>query len=304
LKFASLLTPRRDRWRSRRDVPAEGPAPFFSIVLAVRNGAATLERCLDSVFAQTFQDYELIVIDGASTDGTQDIIARHAERIRYWVSEPDRGIYQAWNKALAQARGTWVFFIGADDRFHDAQVLEHVAGPLAEAEGEYRVVYGEIIRVDAAGKIISRKGAPWPSLRDRFRRYMALPHQGVFHHASLFERRGLFDERYRISGDYELLLRELVGNEALFLERTVVDMGVGGISDRPEHRGTMYLESYRARRHHGLLSTAEWFKLSVPLERARLRAWLTRRFGERAAHRIVDIYRFVMRKPRRRQAAR
>lgn len=283
----------------RTDTPAGQAAPFYSIIVAVLNAAATLERCLDSVFAQTFQDFELIVIDGGSSDGTQDILARHDGRIRYWVSEPDSGIYQAWNKALAQARGAWVVFLGADDRLHDEKVLEHFAPPLAAAEGEYRVVYGRVDRVDASGGIVSRHGAPWPSIRQKFRRRMAIAHQAVFHHRSLFERWGPFDERYRISGDYELLLRELVQNEALFVPDLVVDMRVGGLSDRPEHRTTLRGESLRARRAHGLVSRSEWFWSSLRLKRSGLRAWLKRTFGERATRRVVGAYRFVVRKPSR-----
>lgn len=283
------------------NTPAGQATPFFSIILVVLNGAPTLQGCLDSVFGQTFQDFELIVIDGGSSDGTQDILARNDGRIRYWVSEPDRGIYQGFNKGLAQARGTWVLFLGADDRLHDPKVLERFAVPLAEAEGQFRIVYGEIERFDASGNLVSRKGAPWPSVRLKFRQYMALPHQGVFHHTSLFERWGVFDERYRISGDYELLLRELVENEALFIPDQVVDMRVGGISDRREHHATMVLESIHARHAHGLLSHWAWFRLSLRPRRARLRAWLQRTFGERATARVIGIYRFVLRKPRRRR---
>jgi hypothetical protein len=178
-------------------------------------------------------------------------------------------------------------------------VLEQFAGPLAAAEGQFRVVYGEIIRVDGSGSVISTKGAPWPSIRLRFRKHMVLPHQGVFHHKSLFERWGVFDERYQISGDYELLLRELVEHEALFIPSVVVDMLIGGISDSADHRLTHRRESLRARRAHGLVSWSAWFRKWRRLERARFRVWLTRRLGERASRRIVGIYRFLLRKPRR-----
>ena len=281
----------------RSDTQDGQTAPLYSVIVAVLNGAATLPRCLDSVFEQTFQDFELIVIDGGSSDGTQDILERHAERIRYWVSEPDSGIYQAWNKALAQVRGHWVLFLGADDRFHDDKVLDRFAPPLTAAEGEFRVVYGKVDRIDASGGIVSRHGAPWPSIRLRFRRHMAIVHQGVFHHSSLFERWGPFDERYKISGDYELLLRELVENEALFVPDHVVDMRVGGLSDRPEHRVTLRGESLRARRAHGLVSRTQLFWLSLRLRRAAVRAWLKRTFGERATSWVVGVYRFVMRRP-------
>ena len=89
--------------------------PLISIVVSVFNGADTLQQCIDSVTDQTYPAVELIVIDGGSTDGTREILLRNASKLAYWVSEPDRGIYHAWNKALVHAQGDWISFLGADD---------------------------------------------------------------------------------------------------------------------------------------------------------------------------------------------
>jgi glycosyltransferase involved in cell wall biosynthesis len=284
----------------RSNTQASADPPLFSVIVAVRNGAATIQRCFDSVFGQTFKEWELIVIDGGSSDGTQDLLARNAGRIHYWVSEPDRGIYHAWNKALAEARGTWICFLGADDRFHDRNVLQRMAGPLVSAQGAYRVAYGGVNRVDGSGHVLSRHGLPWSSVRADFRKYMAIPHQAVFHDRTLFDRHGQFDERYRISGDYELLLRELVEHDALFVpDLIVVDMSAGGLSDRPERRATLLRESQRARRAHGLAGRSEGFWLSLRLIRASFRAWLTRVFGQRVSDWVAGVYLFVVRKPKK-----
>ena len=104
--------------------------PLISVVIAVYNGKATLQQCLDSVTQQTYSHVELIVIDGGSTDGTVDLIRANAQKIAYWISEPDRGIYNAWNKALAQAKGDWICFLGADDYLWNAQVIERMAEQL------------------------------------------------------------------------------------------------------------------------------------------------------------------------------
>ncbi len=104
--------------------------PRISVIIAVRNGAGTLQRALDSVFEQTYDDIELIVMDGASSDGTQAILERNAARIAYWRSEPDGGIYQAWNKALDHVTGDWICFLGADDRFHASDIVASVAAAL------------------------------------------------------------------------------------------------------------------------------------------------------------------------------
>jgi glycosyltransferase involved in cell wall biosynthesis len=271
--------------------------PYISVVVAVRNGAATLQRCLDSVFDQAFEEWELIVIDGGSSDGTQDILERNARRIHYSVSEPDRGIYHAWNKALPETRGAWLCFLGADDRLHRPDVLQRMAGRLMAAEGSFRVVYGSVNVVDASGLVLSTVGLPWPAVRGEFLDHMAVPHQAVFHHRSLFDRNGRFDERYRISGDYELLLRELVEHDAMFVPDLIIaDMGSGGLSDRPETRFTLAREFHHARRTHGLTRQPEL--LSLALWRLRSRAWLSRAFGPRVTDSVVGAYRFVARKPR------
>lgn len=266
--------------------------PRISVVIAVRNGAATLERALESVFAQTYPNVELVVIDGASTDGTQAILARHADRIAYWHSEPDRGIYDAWNKALDHVTGDWICFLGADDRFAAPEVLARVAGELADTSPLHRVAYAQIHVVDPVGGVVATHGAPWREVAGRFRAGMAIPHQATFHHRELFAVHGRFDTSFKIAGDYELLLREIIKREPRFLPGlVVVDMGAGGLSDRPAMRIQRVREFERARRLHGLRSAPEWRAGAVL--RARGREAIRRVLGPRAEARAVDAYRFV-----------
>src|SRR6478609_6660381 len=95
---------------------ARTPArPTVSVITVVLNGAETLERALQSVLEQDFDDVEYVVIDGGSTDGSIEIIRKYEARIGYWRSEPDKGLYDAMNKAVQAARGRWLLFLGADD---------------------------------------------------------------------------------------------------------------------------------------------------------------------------------------------
>jgi glycosyltransferase involved in cell wall biosynthesis len=169
------------------------------------------------------------------------------------------GIYNAWNKALGHVTGTWIQFLGADDRLADPMVLADMAKALLAAVGRFRVVYGMVRPVDDAGRVLATWGAPWPSLRRSFRRGMTVPHPGTFHHRSLFDHEQRFDERFRIAGDYEFLLRELLEADALFVPRLIVEMGSSGVSSRPANLIESAIESERARRLHGLGSgPAEW----------------------------------------------
>jgi glycosyltransferase involved in cell wall biosynthesis len=209
--------------------------PLISIVVAVYNGSRTLQRCIDSVADQAYPDKELIIVDGGSTDGTTDILRANNCNIAYWKSEPDTGIYNAWNKALDHTCGDWIYFLGADDYLWKTTVLEEIAPRLARAENEgIRLVYGQVARITEDNEICCIDGCSW----DRTRRGIvadgicSFAHQGMFHHRSLFERYGKFDEQFTIVGDYELLLRAFKeGGDALFVDGLVVAaMQTGGVT--------------------------------------------------------------------------
>lgn len=199
-----------------------GGTPAVSVIVAVLNAAQTIQGCVDSVTSQKDVVTELIVIDGGSTDGTQEILEANRAAIAHWESGPDRGIYHAWNKALPRATGAWVCFLGADDRLLGADTLKELvdAGEAAGADlvcsrvsyrGEDRVV-----------------GQPWDW--SKMRAFMCVAHPGLLHRRRLFDELGPFAEGYRITGDYEFLLR--LGKEvaAAFVDRPTVQVGGSGLS--------------------------------------------------------------------------
>lgn len=244
--------------------------PLISVIVAVFNGKATLQQCIDSVAQQTYPNKQLIVIDGASRDGTVELLQANSDKLSYWVSEPDRGIYHAWNKGLAQARGEWVCFLGADDYFHDNTVLERMAPRLAALPPDIRVAYGQIELLDADGTVRQTIGEPWPQVRERFRQDMCIPHVGTMHRRSLFELHGPFDESFRIAADYELLLRELKTGEAAFMPNIITAaQRFGGVSTQPGINLRVLREAWRAQRIHG-----QW------LPRGRLRTQLQHEYSQ------------------------
>jgi glycosyltransferase involved in cell wall biosynthesis len=266
--------------------------PAISVIVSVRNAAATLQRCLDSIASQTYRSREVIVIDGASTDGTVEIVKENRACLAFWLSEPDRGIYDAWNKGLARARGDWICFLGADDYLWAPDTLERLAPVLERAYPPIRLVYGEVAVVNEAGGEMLRAGEDWRSARGRFRQIMCLPHTGLMHHRSLFEAHGNFDESFRIGGDYEMLLRELRTGEALFVPGLVVaGMRHGGVSSDPAGSLRMLREFRRAQRKHGLPPGRHWISAFV---KAHLRVWLWRLLGNRIAPYVFDFGRLTM----------
>ncbi|MGZ4970754.1 MAG: glycosyltransferase family 2 protein, partial [Methylobacter sp.] len=162
-------------------------APLISIIIAVFNCAKTLQQCIDSVAQQTYANKELIIIDGGSKDGTVDVLESNGDKLGYWLSEPDNGIYNAWNKGLSQAKGEWICFLGADDFFWDAQVLERMAAQLATVPADIRVAYGQIMLLNNDGKNLYPIGEPWQGVKERFKQVMSIPHPGLMHRRGLFE---------------------------------------------------------------------------------------------------------------------
>jgi len=274
------------------------PDPQVSVIIGVRNGAATLQRCLDSIAAQDFASRETIVVDGASTDGTRELVQRNAQsgKIDSWMSEPDRGVYQAWNKAIRRSRGRWISFLGCDDVYHDEASLRALVEAGNRTAGRSRVVYGRIDRVTADGVLVETIGAPWEQARAPFLAGVNIPHPGTLHHREMLEEHGLFDESYRIAGDYNLLLGELLDRPPVFVDRVVLDMGFGGISSRPGNIFVALREVARARIAHGLRGTPARLRLALAV--AWLGAWVHRLLGDRAYRRLADLYRALRGRPR------
>ncbi len=236
--------------------------PLITIIVAVFNGSETIQRCIDSVICQNYPRKEIIIKDGGSDDGTLEILKNNDDKITYWESSPDSGIYNAWNIALKHAKGEWICFLGADDYFWNKNVLTDLSPHLVKAADlGIKVVYGQAARVNRNGHILKLIGKPWEKIRWLMPHGMPLPHTGLMHHRSLFEKHGLFDETFQIAGDYDLLLRELKNGDALYVRDLIVaGWQAGGISDFKflfAHR-----EIGRARRKNGFHNLS-WVWLAV-----------------------------------------
>lgn len=267
-------------------------APLISIIIAVFNGAQTLQKCMDSVFMQTYPNKELIIIDGRSQDGTVDLIIKNSNRINYWISEPDQGICKAWNKGLSQAKGDWICFLGADDYFWDSQVVEQMAKRLIQLPTGIRVAYGQVMIVNEREENIYLKGEQWHKTKKHFTQYMSISHQGLMHRRSLFELHGRFDESFRIAGDYELLLRELKTGEAMFIPDIIVTaMRQGGLSSAPANTIEVMLEFRRAQRMHGQYFPGVYWVMAMARVYIRLLLWNL--LGEKITRNLLDICRRV-----------
>jgi glycosyltransferase involved in cell wall biosynthesis len=268
--------------------------PLITVIVAVYNGVRTLQQCIDSIAQQSYPAKELIVIDGASTDGTVEIVEQNKEKIAYWVSEPDRGIYNAWNKGLEQVKGEWICFLGADDYFLDKNVLEQAAKCLAMLPDNICVAYSQVMLLNTE-EALYPIGEPWEKIKKRFKQFMCIPHQGVLHRRRLFEVHGPFDESFRIAGDYDLLLRDLKTSDAFFIPNLILTvMRLGGVSTDPGNALAGLREFRRAQLNNGLRFPG-WVWLTA-VARAYARLLLVNLLGEPVARKVLDFRRRIMRK--------
>ena len=208
---------------------SEPERPLVSIITAVRNSEAFLEKTIISVVSQRYDNLEYIIIDGASTDRSVEIISKYQNAIDYWVSEPDHGIYEAWNKGLMVAKGDWIGFLGAGDAYHKDAIENYINGILKTGEKNLEYISSKNELMSGKDKVIRTIGSKWQW--KRFRKYMNVAHVGSLHHKSLFQKYGYFDQSYKICGDYEFLLRPRENLIAGYIDKAMAIMRTGGTSD-------------------------------------------------------------------------
>lgn len=169
--------------------PGTPGCPLISVVIVVLDGAATLERALQSVFAQTYVPLEIIIRDGGSTDGTLDILRRHDDRLGFWSSAPDSGLYDAMNQAVAEARGDWLLFLGADD-----VLLPSFSAAAAQCRDPNTIYYGDVVML-AQNR---RYDGPFTATKLA---HHNICQQAIFYPRAVFEQYS-FDTRYQILADW------------------------------------------------------------------------------------------------------
>jgi glycosyltransferase involved in cell wall biosynthesis len=172
---------------------------LITIITVVFNGEKYLEETILSVLNQTFDNIEYIIVDGGSTDSTIDIINKYNDAIDYWISEPDKGIYDAMNKGISLCSGTIIGLINAGDTYTKDAIKtiakEHNNNPLGIIAGDCKVMLNQ------ANKWLIRKGQI-----DNLP-YNTLPHPSVFVPLAIYKKYGLFDINFKIAGDYDFLCR-------------------------------------------------------------------------------------------------
>jgi glycosyltransferase involved in cell wall biosynthesis len=206
-------------------------SPLFSVLTASLNNGLTIERTLESVKNQSFQDFEHIVIDGGSRDETLDIFKEYENTYNLqWISEPDHGISDALNKGLRISSGRYIIVIQADDQLLHPNILDNVFSQLKSEKFDI-ISFPVILGHPDRGKVLSKpiQHLWWNHFKFIFR------HQGCFVHKRIFDQIGIFRNEFRISLDYDFFYRALARNCSVkFGKIPVALMGGEGIGSNPE----------------------------------------------------------------------
>lgn len=226
----------------------------ISIITVCYNSAETIEYAIKSVLAQTHPDIEYIIIDGASKDGTAGIIRKYKDKIAKFVSEPDKGIYDAMNKGLKLATGDIVGILNSDDFYADKFVLEKVAKKFQETG--VNCLWGDLVYINRndVDKIVRF----WKSSEygeGKFKNGWYPPHPAFFVKKEVYGKYGLFDLNFKIAADIEIMLRflEKFKISSAYIPEILVKMRTGGTSAKNiKNIVKANIETYRAWKVNGL----------------------------------------------------
>jgi len=216
---------------------------LITVITVVFNGDAYLEKTILSVINQTYDNVEYIIIDGGSTDGTLDIIRKYEEKIDYWVSEKDKGIYDAMNKGLKLPAGSYTVFMNAGDIFPSEKTLYKVANQITQ-NNYPGFVYGDVIEITMNGKAYLRKSRSLDAVKIG----MFTCHQSMYYKNQILKENNiLYNLDYKIFADYNFTCRFLDSSkDSLYINEPLSKFELGGLSTLRWYEGL--LENNRTRK--------------------------------------------------------
>ena len=204
----------------------------ISIITIVYNRRETIAEAIESVLGQTYTDIEYIVVDGASTDGTIEVLSKYADKFTRYVSEADSGLYDALNKGILMATGDVIGFLHADDTFHNQEAVSLIAKTFCENNTDS--VYADLVYVDRLGnnKLV-RKWKSGAYNRTNFIYGWMPPHPTFYVKREVYQRLGLYNTDFKSAADYELILRYLYKHNisTTYIPECLVKMRTGGKSN-------------------------------------------------------------------------
>jgi len=253
--------------------------PLISIITIVYNGEKYIEETIESVINQTYDNIEYIIIDGGSTDKSVDIIKKYENSIDYWISEKDDGISDAFNKGIRVSNGEWIGIINADD-WYEIDCCENII-----RYSEYDFIFGTIRYWDGERSYIdiARPEIIYDDMR--------INHPTLFVKKSLYQEVGLYDEKYKIAMDYDLVLRLFSSNKRYKnIDSVISNMRVDGVSQKE------WVRSKKEAKDIKIVYGVSWYKANRYLIVLRLKRYLLRLLQKYNLNFVHKLYRVVLNK--------
>lgn len=241
----------------------------ISIITVCYNSVDTIRDTIESVRKQNFRNIEYIIVDGCSDDGTQDIIKEYQDDVDIFISEADRGIYDAINKGIGVASGDLITILNSDDYFAYDDVLTEVVHAVDNNSG-IQILFGDVVQVSRKNtdKPVRRYSSKW-FVPWMLRFGIMPPHPGTFVRKEVYEKYGLYSLSYKISSDYEMFVRWLIKHQLKFLRlnKVMVRMRVGGVSTKDlKARFQLNSEIVEACRSNGIYTNLFIIAFKIPLK--------------------------------------
>lgn len=254
----------RSKGGNKRSLPGK---PLITVITVTFNSASTIKDAIQSVISQTYDNVEYIVIDGGSTDGTQEIIKKYEYAIDYWVSEKDRGIYDAMNKGISLCSGEYVGMLNSDDMFAGENAVQDIADRFGAAKVDAVFSCLNIVDPNNLEKIL-RKYRVAKLSSALLRIGVMPPHPTFYCKRSCYEKGGMYKTDYKIAADFEMLVRLLVRQKISwsFIDQVTVTMRSGGLSNSGfMSRVKLNWEIVRACKENGLYTNPALLALKLPI---------------------------------------
>jgi glycosyltransferase involved in cell wall biosynthesis len=200
--------------------------PTFSIITINLNNCKGLEKTIESVFSQTCRDFEYLIIDGGSTDGSWDLVQKWSGRLKYFVSEKDDGVYHAMNKGIQQATGNYLMFLNSGDYLLQPEVLSQSLAIISTHAAD--IYYGNVVMEKGGQKRTQKHGMP---LTLEYLESAPINHQASFISRKLFSELGVYDVRFPMAADHAFNLKAFIsGKEFKYLDLYIVNYDTDGMS--------------------------------------------------------------------------
>lgn len=211
--------------------------PLISLITISRNNAVGIEKTIQSVINQTYNNIEYIIIDGASTDGTVNIIEKYNKQITYWISEPDSGIYNAMNKGIKRSKGDYIVFLNSGDELYESQTMHKIVSQADNLD----IVYSNIKMINKNKSYI--KESP-RKLTFQYFTHNAIPHPATLIKSNLFNSVGFYDESLKIVSDWKWFMIAICKMNATYKKTNILAAKFyeDGISSNEKHRAVLEKE--------------------------------------------------------------